>query len=303
MGRNLVRRRMVTRFFVALVFLLSGVFALNLMAQAPPLTDVFELGDGFDPLVPGVADVAGDGVLPAPDWDDLFNADRSPKDVFDEFGNPGSNGVPDFMDTFGRLRIRRDGAFVLDDVSAGSAVDGSVFDESGLIGAGTVDASYDLGNAYAYALFDAQRNFVMYAGVERLSGGNGTIVLEFNQRLISLDAGGQIVGDRSAGDLEVISIFQGGILDAVNISRWDEVDPVAGLFDWVAIETLPIDAADPAEQCNVEGTLCAVCNGSSVAGGSWPSYGADGSVVTQLSPDTFMEFGINLTSLLVDCNS
>ena len=76
------------------------------------------------------------------------------------------------------------------------------------------------------------------------------------------------------------------------------VDAQAGTFDWTAIDTLPINPEDPAEQCNVVGTLCAVCNGSTVGGGDWTSYDADGNVIADLSADMFLEFGLNLTALL-----
>jgi hypothetical protein len=107
------------------IAIVSAIVLGTLRADNPVTNDQFELGDGIEPAVPGVADVMG-SVQQGPDWDDLFTADRSPRDEFDEFGNPGSNGVPDFLDTWGYFRARRDAVFVLDDLSAGTSPDASV---------------------------------------------------------------------------------------------------------------------------------------------------------------------------------
>jgi len=292
-----------TRVIVGLlaILLIAGLLGslTYVAAQSNVATEgQFEIGDGVNPLVPGLGDIDGDGLQPGPDWDDLFGANGTPKDVYDEFGALGANGVPDFLDTFDGLRVRRDAAFLVDDISAGTAIDGSVAVGAGLVGQGTVEAIHDLGNAYAYTTFDRGNDLILYAGLERLAPGAGSIVFEFNRKRFAVDADGAIVGERSVGDLRVVADFPGGVLGAIQISKWEVVDAQAGAFDWSSVDTLPINAEDPAEQCNAAGTLCAVCNGSTVGGGDWTNYDSEGNVVTDLSADMFFEFGLNLSALL-----
>ena len=217
--------RLSTAVVVGLALLAAIVCSAYLRAESGSVhtSEMFELGDGVDPAVPGIADILG-SAQPGPDWNDLFNADRTPKDEFDETGNPGSNGVPDFLDTWGAYRGRRDVSFVADDISAGTSDDSSVFLHRGLIGPGIVDSGFDLGNAYAYSGFADLWNFVLYAGVERLASSSGSIVFEFNQKLISLDSRGKIEGIRSIGDLRVEADFSPGVLSSVVISSWELVD-------------------------------------------------------------------------------
>ena len=101
--------------------LLVGTTMMGVGPENPAQSRLHELGNGVDPLTPGLANLLGDVLQPGADWDDLFAADRSFKDVFDEFGSPGANGVPDFLDTYGTLRSRRDAVFVLDDLAPTAA--------------------------------------------------------------------------------------------------------------------------------------------------------------------------------------
>ena len=267
-------------------------------AQSAPVTDNFELGDGVNPTVPGTADVLGSSVQTGPDWNDLFDANRQPLDVYDENGVLASNGVPDFLDTFGSLKNRRDAAFLLDDISAGGGTDQTVFVAPGTLGAGTVDAASDLGNVYAYSRFNDTMDFVLYTGLERLAPGVGRIDLEFNQSEFSIGATGAIQGVRTEGDLLIGADYTGAALTAITLSMWTLVDPETSDYQWVAVESLPINPEDPAEQCNAGGTICALCNSANVDGGAWQNYGDDGAVIQELGPDSFMELGINLSAEL-----
>ncbi|MBD3867579.1 MAG: hypothetical protein IFK94_05590 [Acidobacteria bacterium] len=286
-----------------LVVLIGGalvaVATINeVAAQSEPVTGNFELGDGVNPTVPGTADLLGNSLQAGPDWNDLFDANRQPLDVYDKTGGLASNGVPDFLDAFGPLRNRRDAAFLLDDISAGSGIDQTVYLSPGAIGAGSVDAAYDLGNAYAYTMFNEAMDYVLYTGLERLAPGVGRIEMEFNQELFAIGAAGVIQGSRTEGDLLVGAEYTGAALTAIHLSKWTLVNQETSEFQWVPVESLPINPNDPAEQCNAGGTICALCNSASVDGGAWQNYGSDGGPIQDLGPDSFMELGINLSSEL-----
>ena len=276
----------------------AGALSTSALAQATgnvQNNERFELGDGVNPLVPGVGDILGDGAQPGPDWSDLFAAGGQPKDAYNELGEPVPNGVPDFLDIFSGLRGRRDAGFLVDDVSAGTRADASVFVAPDRVGSGIVDSLYDLGNAYAYTTFDDQHELILYAGLERLAPGRGSIVFEFTRVAFALDEGGRLTGTRTVGDLKVEADYPAGILESVHLYRWGVVSESTGATGWIAVDTLPIDPSDPAEQCNGAGTLCAVCNGTTVDGGDWQNYDAAGNVVPSLGSDLFLEFGLNLT--------
>jgi hypothetical protein len=231
------------------IAIVSAIVLGTLRADNPVTNEQFELGDGIEPAVPGVADVMG-SVQQGPDWDDLFTADRSLRDEFDEFGIPGSNGVPDFLDTWGNFRARRDAVFVLDDLSAGTTPDASVLAGPALVGSGTVDSVHDIGNAYAYTTLDPDStgnlDLILYAGVERLSNaGSSEIVLEFNQQPVLVDADGTIAQQRSDGDLRVRTVFEGYLLSVVEVQLW-ALDPADGVARYLTRETLG-QAGEPAQ--------------------------------------------------------
>jgi hypothetical protein len=249
---------------------------------------VFELGDGVQPPAPGLADILGASQA-GPDWNDLFKGDRTPRDVIDEFGNPGSNGVPDYFDTWGIFRTRRDASFIFDDVSAGTATDATALLGPGEVGPGVVDPAHDLGNAYAYVANDALQQRILYFGAERLGNAESSLTVELNRLSFALQDG-HIIGERSVGDVQVRAAFASGILSALEVWAW--------LPGWVLVEVLPLDPSQPAEQCNAGSSLCAVCNGVTVDGGAWPNYDVSGGSAPSLLPDTFLEVGLNLSQLL-----
>jgi len=283
----------------ALVLVAGLLIATELSAQSADVyqSERFELGDGVDPFVPGTADVSGAESQPGFDWDDLFRAGGGWKDVYNEFGLEKSNGVPDFLDIGGVRRGRSDAGFIADDISVGTNLDSSIFVNSGVVGPGTVTANYDLGNVYSYTVFD-KLDLLLYTGLERLAGGTGSTIFEFTRNLFSIDADGAIVGDKSAGDLQVRADYTAGALTAVIVGKRVENPEQPGVFEWTVVESLPISQQNPVEQCNDAGSICVVCNAGSVAGGAWENYDATGAVVANLTSDTFMEIGINLSSLL-----
>lgn len=287
----------------ALVCALAGMFLYGAPAtvsagSSTVQTDpVFELGDGVDPAVPGIADILG-SEQPGPDWADLFNYDRSLKDRIDEFGTEQPNGVPDFLDFYGPVRSRRDAAFVFDDISAGQSVDATTLTLPGYIGPGYVDSADDLGNVYAYSAFNANLDAVVYLGAERLSTADGDIVFQLGRRPSTISEEGAIVTERTIGDLEIWASFSAGVLSHVEVKTWEALDPQNQSFGWSIIENLPANPSQAAEQCNNFGTLCVVCNGVTVTAGDWPTYDSVGGEVDSLIPDSFLEIGINLSALL-----
>jgi hypothetical protein len=274
-----------------LVILLALLGAPGLYAQSTLGSDpVFELGDGLEPPAPGIADILG-SEQPGPDWDDLFNADGTWRDEFDEFGNPGANGVPDFLDTWGIFPTRRDVVFVQDAISADTELDPTALVAEG-IGEAIVGFAHDIGNAYAYTAFNGDLDSVLYIGAERLASASGIpsfMLFEFNQ----------VGGAPSIGDIRVRADFD-GYLRSIEIAHFEQVgmEDEEPIFDWVAVEAIPVNPEDPAEQCNLGGTACAVCNGITVDGGSWSNFDENGQETTTLAPDTFLEVGLNLSQLV-----
>jgi hypothetical protein len=270
-----------------------GTTMMAVGPENPAQSKLVELGNGH-PLTPGLAELLGDVLEPGADWNDLFAADRRLKDVYDEFGNPGANGVPDLLDTYGTFRALRDAVFVLDDLSA-DGNDTSALLGPGLVGLGPVFPEHDLGNLYAYAAFDSNRDLIVYAGVERLTAaGSSDLTLEFNQSRFSVDGGGAIQGSRTIGDLQVHAIFTSGALSSVEIRTWD-LDPVDSTHKFLSRDIL---SSPSPEQCNATGTACVVCNGNTVTAADWTSFDASGNSVANLTPDTFLEFGVNLGRLV-----
>ena len=271
--------------------LLALMGAPELSAQSTLGSDpVFELGDGLEPPGQGIADILG-SEQPGPDWDDLFTADGTWRDDFDEFGNPGSNGVPDFLDTWGVFRTRRDVVFVQDSISAGAEVDSTALIDGG-IGEAIVSSEHDVGNAYAYTAFNNDLDFVLYIGAERLATASGTssfMLFEFSQ----------VGNGPSVGDVQVRANFD-GFLRSIEVATFQLIDEEAAgpVSDWVVIESIPVIPEDPAEQCNLAGSACAVCNGITVDGGSWANFDESGQETTVLAPDTFLEVGLNLSRLV-----
>jgi len=91
------------------------------------------------------------GVQPAVSGLFQVHAPRAWVDALDESGNPGQNGVPDFLDTWEAFRTRTSSAI--------------------------------LKNGYAFTTIEEPGREILYAGVERAStGGPSSVALEFNQK-------------------------------------------------------------------------------------------------------------------------
>jgi hypothetical protein len=244
----------------------------------------FELGDGLQPIAPGIAELLGDPGQPGPDWEDLFNADRTLKDEVDASGQPGSNGISDYFDLHGGLYA----VFVADQVSAGLLQDTTTLVD-GQVQRGQVPASEDIGNAYVYATHNSQGQLLLYAGAERVGTGDGLLQFEFNQSHVRLGHGPpwSITGKKKSGDLNVRMNFAGGVLGSVEIQSWSAADK-----SYQTILTLP------GEGCDDQRTACVICNSFSVDGGAWENYDSSGNPVDTLAPSSFAELGLNVGAIL-----
>ena len=134
-------------------------------------------------------------------------------DAVGEAGAPGANGVPDFLDTWEAFGART---------------------SSGI-----------LRNGYAFTTVDSLGHAVLYAGVQRTSGGGpGSVAVEFSQK----------PGERLAGDLRISAdVDAAGNVGSVRFESF------AG--QGKGARFLPI-AVLPTEGCNDAGTACAVSNGT-----------------------------------------
>jgi hypothetical protein len=280
---------------LASLTLLAFVLVGGLIAQEPVedsvySADVFELGDGQPPPgMPGMADVLDDAALAGPDWAALFDADGTPRDDYpdDGAGNPVGNGIPDYQELFNGQWV----VFSADDVSLGSEFEGTALYLDGRVYNSVVDADHDIGNAYVYSTESTIGNLVLYAGAERLGSGDSHLELEFNQDHFRLGHGGygrgepwEVDGERVTDDVLVVVSFTGGALGTIEVSRWDGAA-------WAALDSFS------GEGCNVDETLCAVCNSTVVDGGPWENHDTDGDP-EQISANRFVEVGVNVGALL-----
>jgi len=271
---------------------LLGVFSA-IPAGAVHDDNLFELGPNPPPT-----NILGDGnAANGPDWADIFDAS----------GNPV--GLP----TFGGVAA----SFIMDPNSLKGGTDATTFSGAGgsnknndpISGAGdtwhwdsgNVPAKDDLTNVYAYATQNpANGHLVLYSGLERLDpNGDSHVDIEFFQSNVGLDepvpcndpgpdaTPCAFTGTRTPGDFIVsMDFLQGGGIGTVEVREWNGTQ-------YVEDETLP------GQGCNGADTICAFNNGASIDGGPWPNFVApSGNEVTNLAPNAFTEYGVDLTAVL-----
>jgi hypothetical protein len=276
----------------------------SVLAEDNSVTAKFELGDSLLPELPGSGDVLSVSGVAGPDWEELFNADRSLRDLVGADGQPPANGVPDFVDLYqGHAAV-----FVGDDVSAGTAVDLTVRFGDDRLETGPVSSVHDLGNAYVYTTSSDNGDSLLFVGLERLSNQASEIEFEFNQGLFRLGhgfpgvSGWEIVGVRAENDARITLTFaEDGLLGSLAVDNWE--DPESdGSFSWVRKAVLYEEGcndANPDANPPIDAqSLCVFRNATVVPSGGWPSYDGLGQVRTDLEADCFYEFGMNITHLL-----
>jgi hypothetical protein len=134
---------------------------------------------------------------------------------------------------------------------------------------------------------DTAGNELLYAGVERLASFFDTYVeFEFNQAVVQVESGAPwpIYGESTVGDLLVRVNFKAGQISSTEFMRWDGTD-----YKTVA-------TAGP-NGCG--GTDTRSCAGAPPMLSPQPQvWDAAYHMVQVPRPDSFVEIGVNVTSLL-----
>jgi len=215
-----------------------------------------------------VATEAAAGSLPAPNWAAIFSP----------------NG------TVINLQGGLDAIFLEDKISADVGVDMTVLadpSDPSLLDNSAVASAHDVGNGYVWVTTDAAGNQLLYAGVERLGSALDTYVeFEFNQAVVHVRSGAPwpIYGESTVDDLLVRVNFTAGQISSTEFMRWDGAD-----YQLIA-------TAGPNGCAAGDYRACA---------GSPPMQSAQAQVwdaayqlVPVPQPDSFIEIGVNVTSLL-----
>lgn len=206
--------------------------------------------------------------LPAPNWTAIFSPDGKVVDL-----NGGLYAV-----------------FLEDKISAGVGTDMTVLtdpSDPSVLDNGTVDPAHDVGNGYVWVTTNAVGDRLLYAGVERLATGLDTYVeFEFNQAVVHLESGAPwpIYGELTEGDLLVRVNFTAGQPGSTEFLRWNgasyQLLALTGLGGctqgdyWSCVGSPPIQ---------------------SLQDQVWDvAY----RIVQVPQPESFVEIGVNVTSLL-----
>ncbi len=241
---------------------------------------------GYAPLLANTPNILSTTPNTGPVWEDLFTADGT--------------AVPGAL---GRYTGARDAIFLQDNISNGVGIDMSNFTPSDaitdmVVNNGTVQAGHDLGNAYIYAVTNAEGHLVIYAAAERLGAANvdSYVDFEFNQGIVQVWAGvpWPMHGERTPGDVSVRVNFTQGVLTSVQARAWD----ADGSFHTLSTRDIAYGTS-----CDGEPGVYAVCNGvrTGTAAGSVREEVRDdtGQPVTIPDPDSLVQVGIDVTALLL----
>ena len=250
-----------------------------------------------DPNAGLVKDLLGASSSLGLDWAKLFDDTGRPKDEVDAAGNPGANGVPDYVDWYGGI----DGCAMEDNISAGVALDMSAVAGGPAIAQcivynGTVAAAHDQGNSYMFAINDSGGDLVVYLGVERLASTVDTHVeVELNQDRVRVTTGAPwpVQGGRTDDDLLVRVDYSLGAISGVEVKRWVGDGEGGGSFQSVATYGGP-----GASDCGGAPTACLFCSGAPPIAAPQEVWDAAGNPLAATPPDDFLEIGINVGALL-----
>ena len=282
-------RTRVWMFTAGTVLVLGLGTLLALDVGSTIFTGVFELGPGASTDEGGLTNILGNTTDPGPDWADIFDA----------------SGV--FNTAFGG-----EGAFVRDDVSAGSLLDRNVYSggpgdkNSDIIAdwtwtSSSVPAKDDISNAYVYTKVVSGHKLV-FVGMEREDpSGDSHIDVEFFQSAVGVsgaDANGNCLlkqctftGTNTDGDVLINMDFtNGGGFGSLSIRK--RHNGVTNNYDPpVTLNGQGCNSNAPA------GSICGFNNGGSINGGPWPNFDNHAAVITNLSQNSFTEVAFDVTAL------
>jgi len=298
--RRMTRQTVLT----ALTFIVGAVTLFAAANAAGTIFDgKFELGPGADES--GLTNILADGSTgTGPDW----SAKNAAGDgLFDTAGLVVGTTPPSRVgDVLGGRA-----AFINDDISAGGAVDRSVYSggpgdknsdivEDWTWATSSVPVKDDVGNSYAYlknvTAPDGSTHRLLFVGGERLAAnGDSHIDIEFFQASVTLDRNTacpdgkcKFVGSNTDGDLLVNMDFtNGGAFGTLTVRRRNS----SANSDYDLVDSLK------GEGCNTAKDICGFNNGGTIASGGWTTYESHGSPTTTLVTNAFTEFGLDVTAL------
>ena len=260
---------------VAIAVVLLGASVQVLAGDGVYSSGLLELGDGSPPPgFPAMANILEDGDQTGPDWGEVFDADGLPRyDIISLYGGQWA-------------------LFLADDISLGSGFESTALADPGdLVKNGVADADHDIGNAYVYTTFADTGNLIVYAGAERLGGGDSYLELEFNQEKFRLGHGGygqgvpwEIVGARSVGDVLVRVSFAGGAVASMTVDSWTDTG-------WQPLTDVV------GEGCDLDELACVIANDGIIDGGPWANFDTIDNP-EEISALRFAELGLNVGALL-----
>lgn len=265
---------------------------------------LFELGNDTVTPAQGSADIQDSSTQAGPDWG------QGPSNFGGLFDSTTAPITPN--------DANHTSVFLRDDVSAGSALDRTVYSggpgdkNSDIVqdwtwGTSSVPVKDDIGNAYAYAVKDSNGHLIIYVGAERLSNsGDAHIDVEFFQKPVGLDRDPLVTpcpdgkckftGSNTNGDLLANMDFtNGGAFAGLTIRERDS----SASNNYVVKATLNAQGCNTGTGSDTHpaGTVCAFTNGGTISNGGWDSYDSHGAPVKTIPANGFTEWGVDVTEL------
>jgi hypothetical protein len=299
---------------IAITLGLGVVTLLAVDTTGTIFANFFELGPGLANSdgsgEAGVTNILGDGNnANGPDWGDIM------KPVV----NPVPGGPRGFFDT--TTVFAGEGAFLSDDVSAGSLTDRTTYSggpgdkNSDIVqdwtwATSSVPAKDDVGNAYVWTeTVNTFPNFpipdghggntyvhkLLFVGVEREDpSGDSHVDIEFFKAAVGLDRTPPcpkncfFTGSNTDGDLLVnMDFLKGGGLGSVSVRRRDST----------ANNNYTLADSVGGEGCSSDLLVCAFNNGATIKNGGWNSFDNHAAIISSLTQNSFTEFGVDVTGL------
>ena len=233
--------------------------------------------------------------LVLPNWAELFNPDGTIKDDVDASGQPGANGVADYIDFYGGTEV----VLLRDNISNGNAMDMTVLGSGvDVVDNGTISLPEDLGHTYLFQTSDYTGNAVFYLAIERLVQGDpgpNLVEIKLHQSVnrVTMGAPWPIQGDKTPGDVLILINVNDGVVASVDVRKW-ETD---------AYQTVASAGLADGAGCSDDGQgaiaflVCTRVQQQGVAAANADLWDGSGNPVTVPDPDHLIEVGINPSAL------